>query len=74
MPVKYVCDDCGKILYQKRTPLRVGSPLKTPQEVIDMFEGRCPRCRKELVFNTKNIVCKEFEGNQIAYARAYVPT
>lgn len=55
LPVKYVCDDCGAILYEKGAPLPKGKRFKTPQEVIDDLKRTCPHCHRELVFDKTKI-------------------
>ncbi len=51
MPVKYVCSNCGYVLWDFR---RVGQDyygVPTPEEVIRVV-GVCPRCKKELKLPT----------------------
>ena len=48
MPVKYVCKNCGYILYEFE---RVGQDfygVRTPSEIRSIFGGICPRCGHEL--------------------------
>jgi phage FluMu protein Com len=45
MPQKIICKECGEVLYE-------GELLKSPQDVIKKFEGRCPNCGKDLNFAT----------------------
>lgn len=41
MPQEIICSGCGKVLYN-------GGILKSPQDVIKKYEGKCPTCGKEL--------------------------
>ena len=45
MPQKILCKECNETLYE-------GDLLKSPQDVIKKFEGKCPSCGKELNFET----------------------
>lgn len=48
IPVKYVCKDCGFVLYKFE---RVGQDfygVRTPSEIKTIFGGKCPRCGHEL--------------------------
>jgi hypothetical protein len=45
LPQKIICKECGEVLYE-------GELLKSPQDVIKKFEGRCPNCGKDLSFVT----------------------
>lgn len=48
MPQKIICSSCGEILYER-------NDLKPPKEIIKDFNGKCPKCNKELVFDPKNV-------------------
>jgi len=51
LPVKYICNNCGYVLWSFE---RVGQDyygVPTPEEVIRVHGGICPRCKKDLVFN-----------------------
>jgi len=41
LPQLVLCRDCGAILYQ-------GEDIKTPDEVIEMHNGKCPKCGRTL--------------------------
>jgi len=41
MPQRVVCHGCRHILYE-------GPELKPPDEVIHLYEGKCPKCGKKL--------------------------
>jgi|GEM_PF-2878570 len=48
MPQKIVCDGCGEVLYED-------VDLKSPEEVIKKFNGKCPQCGKKLVFDPQKV-------------------
>jgi hypothetical protein len=52
MPQKVICEACGEILYSD-------IDLKPPEELIRNFEGKCPKCGKELSYNPENIEIRE---------------
>ncbi|MEM2669253.1 MAG: hypothetical protein QW341_00785 [Candidatus Bathyarchaeia archaeon] len=41
MPQRVLCDGCGEILYQ-------GYDIKSPEEIYEMYSGRCPKCGRKL--------------------------
>ncbi len=48
MPQKIVCKSCKEVLYE-------GDLLKSPQDVIKKYEGKCPKCKKDLRFSTEGV-------------------
>lgn len=48
LPQKIVCRSCKEVLYE-------GELLKSPQDVIKKYEGKCPKCKKELKFSTEGV-------------------
>ncbi|MFQ6053314.1 MAG: hypothetical protein ACE5OO_03665 [Candidatus Bathyarchaeia archaeon] len=48
MPQKISCSGCGYTLYE-------GDILKSPQDIIKKYEGRCPNCDKKLSFSPKGV-------------------
>jgi len=48
LPQKIVCASCKEVLYE-------GELLKSPQDVIKKYEGRCPKCKKDLKFKTEGV-------------------
>jgi hypothetical protein len=48
VPQKILCKKCNEVLYE-------GSLLKSPQDIIKKFEGKCPVCEKTLNFNTDEV-------------------
>ncbi len=51
MPEKVICKNCGEILYE-------GDLLRSPQDVIKKYEGKCPKCSKELGFEGESVQVK----------------
>ena len=43
MPQRILCKNCDEVLYE-------GDLLKSPQDVIKKFDGKCPECGKDLIF------------------------
>ncbi|MCK4477933.1 hypothetical protein KAU88_05340 [Candidatus Bathyarchaeota archaeon] len=41
MPQKVFCQKCGYILYK-------GPELKPPDEIIQKYDGKCPKCGRKL--------------------------
>lgn len=54
MPQRILCSKCGEVLYE-------GDLLKSPQDVIKKFEGKCPNCGKDLSFETDGVNVKPCE-------------
>ena len=48
MPQTVKCSDCGYLLYE-------GDILKSPQDVIKKYGGRCPHCNKRLAFSSESV-------------------
>jgi len=48
MPQKVVCSGCRYLLYE-------GEILKSPQDIIKKYGGRCPHCDKELRFSSSTV-------------------
>lgn len=51
MPQRILCKECSEVLYE-------GDLLKSPQDVIKKFEGKCPACGKDLLFETDAVSVK----------------
>ena len=43
LPQRVYCSKCGYILFE-------GIELTPPDEIIQRFDGRCPKCGKKLSF------------------------
>ncbi|MFA5571946.1 MAG: hypothetical protein GX799_01920 [Crenarchaeota archaeon] len=41
MPERVICHDCKHVLYE-------GSELKPPDEIIQSYSGKCPKCGRKL--------------------------
>lgn len=48
MPQRILCNSCNEVLYE-------GEILKSPQDVIKKFEGKCPKCSKDLSFKLEQV-------------------
>jgi len=48
LPQRIVCSSCKEVLYE-------GELFKSPQDIIKKYEGRCPKCKKELRFKTEGV-------------------
>jgi DNA-directed RNA polymerase subunit RPC12/RpoP len=48
MPQRVVCSECSKLLYE-------GDILKSPQDIVKKFDGRCPSCGRKLTFSTEGL-------------------
>jgi len=46
-----ICESCSEVLYN-------GADLKTPDEIIMLHEGKCPKCGKKLSFIPINVEVK----------------
>jgi hypothetical protein len=41
MPQRVICHDCKQVLFE-------GKELKPPDEIIQKYEGKCPKCGRKL--------------------------
>lgn len=41
MPQRVICEGCGEILYE-------GKDIKSPEEIHQMHDGKCPKCGRRL--------------------------
>ncbi len=48
MPVRYVCRRCGYVLWEFKHVGQDCYGLPTPTEVMNVYGGICPRCKREL--------------------------
>jgi len=48
LPQRITCGNCGAILHS-------GIELESPTEIIQRYNGICPKCRKRLNFDTETI-------------------
>lgn len=59
VPQKVLCSECSYLLYE-------GDILKSPQDIIKKFDGRCPKCNRKLNFSIDSVTIApcEDEGNR----------
>jgi len=48
MPQEINCSGCGYVLYE-------GEILRSPQDIIKKYGGKCPNCGKSLLVDIMNI-------------------
>lgn len=48
LPQRVTCSECNQVLYE-------GDILKSPQDIIKKFDGRCPKCNRKLDFSTGGV-------------------
>jgi RNase P subunit RPR2 len=48
MPQRVFCDACGATLYD-------GPELESPTEIIQRYNGTCPKCQKKLSFEPESV-------------------
>ena len=48
MPQKIICQECGATLYDD-------FELESPYEIIQRYNGSCPKCNKKLNFNPDDV-------------------
>ena len=41
MPQRVICHGCSHVLYE-------GAELKPPEEILQNYDGKCPKCGKKL--------------------------
>ena len=51
MPQRILCKNCDEVLYE-------GDLLKSPQDIIKKFDGKCPVCGKDLSFKPDAVTVK----------------
>jgi len=55
MPQEIICSGCGYKLYE-------GDILKSPQDIIKKYDGKCPHCNKNLDFSSTSVEIKPSDG------------
>lgn len=48
IPVRYVCKNCGHILYKFEKVGQDFYGVRTPSEIKSIYGGKCPKCGHEL--------------------------
>lgn len=51
MPQRVTCQKCGHTLFE-------GIELTAPDEIIQRFDGHCPKCGKKLTFDLTKVNIK----------------
>lgn len=54
VPQRVVCRECGYILYED-------VDLKTPDEILSQYNGKCPQCGKKLALIPLDVNVKPVE-------------
>jgi hypothetical protein len=54
MPLEVVCNGCGEILFK-------GLELRPPDEIIQIHDGKCPKCGRKLSFTPIRVEVKSVE-------------
>lgn len=57
MPQRVTCSECNYLLYE-------GDILKSPQDIIKKFDGRCPNCNKKLDFSLDRVSISPCEDDE----------
>ena len=60
MPQQIKCHGCGHVLYQ-------GNELKSSEEILQMYDGRCPNCGRKLSLIPENIEVQPVEKDTIGF-------
>jgi len=59
MPQLIICHKCGTILHEE-------GELKSPYEIVEGFEGKCPKCGRKLSYIPKTFEVKPVdEANKL---------
>jgi len=67
MAIKYVCKNCGTVLYEYKYGHVKGQDLyygvSPPSVVIDMYKGVCPKCGRKLEKPSVNDIVVSVSSN-----------
>jgi RNase P subunit RPR2 len=58
LPERVFCDACGAILYD-------GPELESPIEIIQRYNGICPKCQKALSYQVDRVGIVPYDENLI---------
>jgi len=58
LPQRVNCDECGAVLYE-------GEELKSPEDILQMYNGKCPECGRNLSLTPKKIEVKAASDSSI---------
>jgi len=57
MPQTVICSECNEVLYdsETRSSGKGATPMiVSPVEIIEKYDGRCPKCNKRLEIDYKD--------------------
>jgi len=54
VPQRVVCERCGAVLYE-------GVDLRPPDEIVQEYDGKCPKCGKKLSYSSQKIEIRPVE-------------
>lgn len=57
MPQRVTCAECNNLLYE-------GDLLKSPQDIIKKYDGRCPSCNRKLNFDSNGVNITPYNENE----------
>lgn len=60
MPQKVNCRQCGYVLYQ-------GEELRSPEEILQVHEGKCPKCSVKLSLSPMNVNVGASSKNKFSF-------
>jgi hypothetical protein len=66
MPQRVTCNDCGHILYQ-------GLDIKPPDEISQMYNGKCPQCGRTLSIIPTTVQVQPYSGEKIEIITVNIP-
>lgn len=68
MPIRYVCKHCGLVLWEFKEVGQDYYGLPTPEEIIRVYGGICPRCKADLTIPSMNDISIRLR-REISYSR-----
>jgi hypothetical protein len=66
MPQRVACHGCGHILYQ-------GLDIKPPDEISQMYNGKCPQCGRTLSIIPTTVQVQPYSGEKIEIISRDIP-
>jgi hypothetical protein len=58
LPEQVICHHCKGIIYQNKD-------LKSAEDIYNLFNGKCPKCEKELNAVPKEIIVKVAQDSKL---------
>jgi len=55
MPQRIICSGCGYVFYE-------GNTVKSPNDVIKEYGGKCPKCGKNLKFTVDSVEVRGYQN------------